>query len=191
MRGSRGLSLAPEVVMSERLPALLASDSGQSRPRFSDQALVLSVLRTLRTHHRPSGAASGLSLFVRPTSKLEFELRGCTRRLDRRWFRIELELRQDLNDHMPLRDHCDQTPQRMAHPAAQNLHIENPAHERRPQVTVRRTPGTAGPLFPLRVGRSWVAVRDGGRGGGARRCARFHVLHPRLRPAAPDLGHGA
>ena len=95
---------------------------------MSARALLSSVLRILRTHLRPSGAASGLSLFVLPTSKRELELRWRTRRLYRRRFRLELEVRQDLGLNMPLRDHRDQTPQRMAHPAAKNLHIEYAAH---------------------------------------------------------------
>ncbi len=96
--------------MSERLPARLVSDSDQSRPRLLVQVLSSAVGQVLLTHLRPSGAASGLSLFVLPTSKRELELRGCTRRLYRRRFCLELEVRQDLDYHMPLRDHRDQTP---------------------------------------------------------------------------------
>ena len=105
-------------------------------------------------------------------SERELELWGSTRRQDGWGMRVELQVRQDANDHTDLGDQCDQTSLLATHATTQDVEPEDAPHELGPEVAVGRAPGGCGGACRARLTSGLRAVRSGndvvtpGRSGG-------------------------
>jgi hypothetical protein len=65
-------------------------------------------------------------------SEPQLQLRWSTSWLDRRWIRVESQMREDPHDHRALGDHRHETATRTTHAAPQHLETKHPPHQLRP-----------------------------------------------------------
>ena len=88
-------------------------------------------------------------------SERELELWGSTRRQDGWGMRVELQVRQDANDHTDLGDQCDQTSLLATHATTQDVEPEDAPHELRPQVTMGWAPRWCGGMCSWHDPEKW------------------------------------